>query len=68
MLCIFVLACLLFIYIAFLEYAVILVSIRLTKDKIMGQTREAIDFGTMVSYYIGFSTFILIYALQISCL
>ena len=62
MLCVFVLTCLLFIYLAFLEYSVILLSIRLMKDKILGHTKETIDFGAMVAYFIGFAIFNLIYA------
>ena len=63
MLSLYVLICLLFINAALIEYSAILLAIRVKKDKILEETKDKIDFGTMIAYYTGFGMFNLVYVL-----
>ena len=65
MLCVYVFTSLIFIYVALLEYSLILIVIRLEKEKLSGITKEQIDFGSMLVYYAGFGTFNLIYVFHV---
>ena len=65
MLCVYVFTSLIFIYVALLEYSLILIVIRLEKEKLAGITKEQIDFGSMLVYYAGFGAFNLIYVCHV---
>ena len=66
MLCVYVFTSLIFIYVALLEYSLILIVIRLEREKLVGITKEHIDFGSMLVYYSGFGAFNLIYVFHVA--
>ena len=65
MLCIYVFTSLIFVYVALLEYSVILMAIRLEKEKLAGISKEQIDFMSILVYYAGFGAFNVIYVFHV---
>ena len=67
MLCIYVFTSLIFVYVALLEYSVVLMVIRLEKEKLVGMTKEKNGFwiNAMLVYYAGFGTFNFIYVFYV---